>query len=95
MVIIINLNTAEEKALKTIMADPQYWAENFVRHRAKGVMNDIYNSEIQKLRDAGAKSIPLDIEEVVLSTQLEDASARNIEFTKKILEEMEQLKKND
>lgn len=95
MVITINLTPAEEKALKTVMTDPQFWAENFVRHRAKVVMNEIYNQEIQKLREEGAKSIPVNIEEVVISTQTKDASARNIEMTEKLLEEMEQFKKNN
>jgi hypothetical protein len=62
MEIKINLTEAETKALAYVAFDPQEWAENAVKERARIAMEEIFQAEAQRmLADPTVTSIPADI----------------------------------
>jgi hypothetical protein len=70
------LTAVEEKALKVVMADPQEWFANFVQHRARIAINEIYEQEVARLKlDPNIQSISVNVEEVVMAAQIPEASA--------------------
>lgn len=77
MTITVTVSDAEEKALKWMAADPQYWAENFIKQRALIAMNEIYEMEIAKLKsDPNTTHIPVNVEQVVLGAEIKTAAER-------------------
>jgi hypothetical protein len=80
MEIIINLTEAETKALSYVAFDPQEWAENAVKERARIAMEEIFQTEAQRmLADPTVTSIPADREAVVLAADIKSAAERQAE----------------
>jgi hypothetical protein len=80
MEITITLTEAETKALSYVAFDPQEWAENAVKERARIAMDEIFQSETQRmLADPDVKSIPADREAVVLAADIKSAAERQAE----------------
>lgn len=70
MKIEITLTEAEAKALSCIALDPQDWAENAVKERARIAMEDIFRLEVARMiQDPAITEIPADRETVVLNYQ--------------------------
>jgi hypothetical protein len=78
MEITITLTEAEAKALAYIAADPQEWAENALKDRARIAMDEIFQIEVARmLADPNTTEIPADRETVVLTSTLPSAAERN------------------
>ena len=77
MDITITLTEAETKALAYVAYDPQEWAENAVKERARIAMDEIFQSEVQRmLADPTTTEIPADREVVVLAADIQSAAER-------------------
>ena len=75
MKISVNLTEAEAKALAYVAYDPQEWAENAIKERARIAMDEIFQSEMQRmLADPAIKDIPADKEAVVLAADIKTAA---------------------
>lgn len=71
MLINITLNEAETKALSHVTADPNEWAENVVRERARISMEQIFQQELPKIMASGDLAVLAGgIEAVVLAADL-------------------------
>lgn len=71
MEINITLTEAEAKALAYVAYDPQEWAENAVKERARVAMEEIFQAEVQRmLADPNTTEIPADREVVVLAANI-------------------------
>lgn len=80
MEIKIKLTEAETKALAYVAYDPQEWAENAVKERARIAMEEIFQTEVQRmLADPNTTEIPADREAVVLSANIQSAAERQAE----------------
>lgn len=80
MEIKITLTEAETKAMAYIAYDPQEWAENAVKERARIAMDDIFQAEVQRmLADPNTTEIPADREAVVLAADIKSAAERQAE----------------
>jgi hypothetical protein len=78
MEIKITLTEAETKALGYVAYDPQEWAENAVKERARLAMDEIFQSEVQRmLSDPDTTEIPADREAVVLAANILSAAERS------------------
>jgi hypothetical protein len=66
MDIVVPLTDAEARALSTVMVDPQEWAANAVRERARVASEAIIASEVQALIAAG-EPIPPTADEIIES----------------------------
>lgn len=81
MTITVTVSDAEEKALKWMAADPQVWAENFIKQRALIAMNEIYEMEIARMKsDPNTTHIPVNVEQVVLDAQIKSAAERMLDL---------------
>lgn len=77
MEITIILSEAEAKALAYVAYSPQEWANNAVHERARIAMEEIFQSEVQRmLADPNTTEIPADKEAVVLAAEIQSAAAR-------------------
>lgn len=80
MEIKIKLTEAESKALAYVAYDPQDWAENAVKERARIAMDEIFQAEIARmLADPSITEIPADKESVVLAANIQSAAERQAE----------------
>ena len=80
MEIKITLTEAETKALSNVAFDPQEWAENAVKERARIAMDEIFQAEVQRmLADPNTTEIPADREAVVLAADIKSAAERQAE----------------
>jgi hypothetical protein len=78
MEIKITLTQAEAKALAYVSANPEEWANNAVKERARIAMEEIFQLEVQRmLADPNTTEIPADREAVVLASNLPSAAERN------------------
>lgn len=81
MQIVVNLTSAEAKALAYVAYDPAEWAENAVKERARLAMEEIFQQEVQRmLQDPSVTEIPADRETVVLNADIKSAAERQSEF---------------
>ena len=81
MQIVVTLTPAEAKALAYVAIDPAQWAENAVKERARIAMEEIFQSEVQRmLADPNTTEIPADRETVVLNADIKSAAERQLEF---------------
>jgi len=71
----ITLSDAQDKALHTIALDAQEWIENVTFHRANVAMEEIVNSEVQRLLAAG-QPITGSKDEIVLAANVESVVER-------------------
>lgn len=77
MNITITLTDAEAKALAYVSYNPQEWAENAVKERARIAMDEIFQSEVQRMiADPATTEIPADKEAVVLAADIQSAAER-------------------
>jgi len=78
--ITIELTDAEVKAMEHVAVSVQDWAENALKNRARQAMDEIYNSEVQRMtEDTTVTAIPADKEAVVLAADIKSAQQRNEE----------------
>lgn len=71
------LTPLQEKAINFMTVDPQGWFSNFVEHRIRIAMQDIYDLEVAKMKaDPNVTSIPLNVEEVVAMSTEKSAAER-------------------
>ena len=71
----ITLSDAQDKALHTVALDAQEWIENVTFHRANVAMEEIVNSEVQRLLAAG-QPITGSKDEIVLAANVESVVER-------------------
>jgi hypothetical protein len=77
LTIKVILSGAEEKAFRWAAADPQFWAENAIRQRAKIAMNEIYEMEVARMKtDPTTTHIPVNVEQVVMEADIKSAADR-------------------
>lgn len=77
MEITIILTEAEAKALAYVAYDPQEWAENAIKERARVAMEEIFQTEVQRMiKDPNITEIPADREAVVLAADIQSAADR-------------------
>ena len=77
LTITVTTTAVEEKALRWMAADPQVWADNFIKQRALIAMNEIYDMEVARMRsDPNITSIPVNVEDVVLAADIQTAAER-------------------
>ena len=75
MILSVTLTPVEEKALKYAAVDPQEWFANFVQHRARIAIQEIYDIEVAKaIADPNQASIPTNVDDVVLASTLPSAA---------------------
>lgn len=68
MKIEIKLTEVEVKALSFVMSDPQEWAENAIRERARIAIDEIVTLETMRmLSDPNIVDIPADKETIILN----------------------------
>ena len=80
MIYTIELNDAEVKAMEFVALSVQDWIDNAVSNRARIAMDEIYNSEVQRMtNDPTVTAIPADKEAVVLAAEVKSAAVRNAE----------------
>ena len=80
MTYTIELTDAEVKAMEYVAVSVQDWAENALQNRARIAMDEIYNSEVQRMtEDPTVTAIPADKEAVVLSADVKSAAVRQAE----------------
>ena len=80
MTYTIELTDAEVKAMEYVALSVQDWAENALKNRARIAMEEIYQSEVERMtNDPAVTSIPADKEAVVLSADVKSAAERNAE----------------
>lgn len=80
MDITITLTDAEAKALAYVAYDPQEWADNVVHERARLAMEEIFQTELQRmLNDPNTTEIPADREAVILAADIKSAAERHAE----------------
>ena len=78
---IVFLTDAEDKSLAYVAADPQEWIQNAASERARIAMEEIFQTEVQRmLADPEITEIPADREAVVLSANIKSAAERNDEL---------------
>jgi len=71
----IILSDAQDKALHTIALDAQDWIENVTFHRANVAIEEIVNSEVQRLLAAG-QPITGTKDQIVLAANIESVAER-------------------
>jgi hypothetical protein len=71
----ITLSAAQDKALHTVALDGQEWIENVVFERCRIAMEEIVNSEVQRLLAAG-QPITGTKDEIVLAANVESVVER-------------------
>jgi hypothetical protein len=71
----ITLSAAQDKALHTIALSAQDWIENVTFHRANVAIEEIVNSEVQRLLVAG-QPITGTKDEIVLAANIESVAER-------------------
>ena len=71
----IILSDAQDKALHTIALDAQDWIENVTFHRANVAIEEIVNSEVQRLLAAG-QPITGTKDQIVLAAKIESVAER-------------------
>jgi len=80
MTYTIELTDAENKAMEYVAFDVQDWAENALKNRARQAIDEIYQSEVERMtNDPDTTSIPADKDAVVLSADVKSAAVRQEE----------------
>lgn len=82
----IELSEAEAKALAYVAVDPQEWVRNAAASRASVAMDEIFQSEVQRmLADPDVTDIPADKEAVVLAASILTAAQRHAALEQEML----------
>jgi hypothetical protein len=83
----ITLTEAENKALAYIAVDPQDWIDNAVKERCRLAIDEIFQSEVQRmLADPTITEIPADRDAVVLAANIQSAAEKQAEIEASIAE---------
>jgi hypothetical protein len=83
----ITLTEAENKALAYIAVDPQDWIGNAVKERCRLAIDEIFQSEVQRmLADPTITEIPADRDAVVLAANIQSAAEKQAEIEASIAE---------
>ena len=72
----ITLTDAEDKALHSVAIAAQDWMDNVVHERCRLAIDEIVNSEVQRLIAAG-QTISGSKEDIVLAATVETAAEKN------------------
>ena len=80
----IELSDVEQKGMEYISTDVDFWIQNAVHERARLAIEELVNNHIQD-KMAKGEAISGTKEDIVLTTTLPDAKARNEESMKKML----------
>lgn len=76
----VTLTDAELKALAYVVFDPQEWIDTAVHERCRVAMDEIFQTEVQRmLTDPSIKEIPADKEAVVLAANIKSGAERTAE----------------
>jgi hypothetical protein len=76
----VTLSDVEAKAMHYFAVNPQEWIETAVQARVQVAMEEIFNSEIQRMmNDPATTSIPANKEEVIRNAQVKTAKERHEE----------------
>lgn len=73
----ITLSDAENKALSVIALDQNEWIQNVVHNRCRVAIDEIVQSEVQRLLAEG-KPITGSKEDIVLAADIETAAEREV-----------------
>jgi hypothetical protein len=77
----ITLTDAENKALAYVAVDPQDWIDNAVKERCRLAIDEIFQSEVQRmLADPTITEIPADRDAVVLAANIQSAAEKQAEI---------------
>jgi hypothetical protein len=77
----ITLTDAENKALAYVAVDPQDWIDNAVKERCRLAIDEIFQSEVQRmLADPTITEIPADRDAVVLAANVKSAAEKQAEI---------------
>ena len=92
MIYTIELTEAENKALGVVAFDQLDWITNAVKERCRIAIDEIYNTEVQRMtEDPTVTSIPADKEAVVLAAEVKSVFVRQAEAEA----EMQELEANE
>jgi len=70
----VELSDAEVKAMGVIAYSVQDWIDNAVHNRARLAVDEIYNSEVERMNaDPNIDSIPADKDAVVIAADIKSA----------------------
>lgn len=75
----VTLTDAEDKALHFSATSAQDWIDNAVHNQCRIVMEDIVNSEVKRMLDAG-EPITKTREQIVLDANIKSAAQVNAEY---------------
>lgn len=79
----ITLNDAQKKALETITYDPQIWIENMVYERCRIAMDEIVQSEVERITSTGGE-LKGTKEDIVLAAPIKSAKQITDETTEQM-----------
>lgn len=83
----ITLTDAENKALAFVAVSPQDWIDNAVKERCRLAIEEIFQSEVQRmLADPSITEIPADRDAVVLAANVKSAAEKQAEIEASMLE---------
>jgi len=80
----ITLTDAEDKALHSVAISAQDWMDNVVHERCRLAIDEIVNSEVQRLIAAG-QTISGSKEDIVLAATVETAAEKNAQAALNII----------
>jgi hypothetical protein len=80
----ITLTDAEDKALHSVAISAQEWIDNAVHERCRIAIDEIVNSEVQRLIAAG-QTISGSKEDIVLAATVETAAEKNAQAALNII----------
>jgi hypothetical protein len=79
--ITVSISDEQMRALAYVAVDPQEWISNLVRARCAAAMEEIYETEIARMRsDPSVEFIPVNKETVVRNAKIKSAAERQAEF---------------
>jgi hypothetical protein len=74
----ITLSDAEDKALSIVAFSQQNWIDNAIHERCRIAIDEIVNTEVQRLLSEG-KSITGSKDDIVLNAPIKTAAEKNME----------------
>lgn len=86
----ITLSDVEQKAMEYISTDVDFWIQNAVHERARIAIEEMVQTHIQD-KLAKGETISGTKEEIVMTTHLLNAVARNEEVLKRSMAEMSEI----
>lgn len=84
IILSVELNDLEEKVAKNFCLDPQEYFSNWVKTRINIEKQNIYDQEVKRLKETGADSIPLNVDNVISAMELKTVVQLNAEAAAKM-----------